>query len=86
MISWIVRIVMVIASVITAWFVARDAANFEIIQMVVSLLLITFLLAVAAFWPYLVAWFDNWRAAQLSRAGTGARDPRPRFLNRDSRK
>jgi hypothetical protein len=77
---------MFIASIITAWFVARDAANFEIIQMVISLLLITLLLAIAAFWPYLVAWFDDWRGARLSRAGTNVRGPRPPIVNRDSRK
>ena len=41
---------MVIAAVIAGWFVARDAVNFSIIQMVVGLLLITALVAVAACW------------------------------------
>ena len=67
MISWIVRIVWFIASVITGWFVARSAANFGVIQMVVSLLLITFFIAVAIFWQYLVAWFSDWRARRAVR-------------------
>jgi hypothetical protein len=55
MIGWIVRIVMAIAGAITGWFVARDAQNFDLMQMVVGILLITFFIAVAAFWPYLWA-------------------------------
>ena len=43
MISWIVRIVMAMAGVITSWFVAREASDFDLLQMVVSLLLIVFL-------------------------------------------
>jgi len=74
MLSWIVRLVMFIASIVTGWFVARDAANLKVIQMAVSLLLIIFLIAVGITWPYFVAWFANWRAESRSRAGPGTGD------------
>jgi len=45
--------------------------------MVVSLLLIIFFLAVGAFWPYLVAWFAERRAARPTRARAGRRNVRP---------
>jgi hypothetical protein len=45
----------------------RNAANFGVIQMAVSLLLITFFIAVAIFWQYLVAWFSDWRARRAVR-------------------
>jgi len=61
MFTWLVRIVMAIAGVIAGWFVARDAANFGVIQLVVSILLISFFVAVAAFWPSLMAWFRHRR-------------------------
>jgi formate hydrogenlyase subunit 4 len=48
MIKWFVRPIMLVAAVIAGWFVARDAVNFSIIQMVVALLLVTALVAVAA--------------------------------------
>jgi hypothetical protein len=48
MIKWLVRPIMLVAAVIAGWFVARDAVNFSIIQMVVALLLVTALVAVAA--------------------------------------
>jgi hypothetical protein len=41
---------MIIAAIIAGWFVARDAVNFSIIQMVVGLLLITAVVAIAACW------------------------------------
>ena len=50
MLNWILRPIMVIAAVIAGWFVARDAVNFSVIQMVVGLLLITTLVAIAACW------------------------------------
>ncbi|HEV2566570.1 MAG TPA: hypothetical protein VGU19_15970 [Microvirga sp.] len=51
MVSWIVRALLVVAGAITSWFVAGDAPNFSVIQMVVALLLLTFTVAVIAFWP-----------------------------------
>ena len=73
MLGWIVRLVMFIASIITGWFVARDTASLDVIDMVVSLLLIIVFLAVGAFWPYLIAWCADRRAVRRLRAppGTG---------------
>jgi hypothetical protein len=44
---------MILAAFIASYFVARNAVNFSIVQMVVALLLITGLVAVAAFWEFL---------------------------------
>lgn len=51
MISWIVRLLMIVAGGVTSWIVARDAPNFGVVQMMVALLLITLVVAVLAFWP-----------------------------------
>lgn len=67
MISWIVRIAMFLASIVTGWFVASDAGNFDVIQMAVSLLLITLFIAIAAFWPSLVAWLRSGSSGKTER-------------------
>jgi hypothetical protein len=77
MLVWIVRSVMFIASIITGWFVARDTASLDVIEMVVSLLLIIVFLAAGAFWPYLAAWLADRRAAHRSRAPSGTGNVRP---------
>lgn len=51
MFGWIVRGVLIVAGSITSWFVAKDAPNFEIVQMAVALLLIALVVFVLAFWP-----------------------------------
>ena len=51
MIGWIVRLLMIAAGVMTSWFVAEDALNFGVVQMMVALLLLTFIVAMLAFWP-----------------------------------
>ena len=51
MISWIVRFLLIAAGVVTGWFIAEDAANFGVVQMMVALLLLTLTVAVVAFWP-----------------------------------
>ena len=48
---WIVRILLYIAAPITALFIARDALNFGVFQMMVTTVLIAALVCVAAFWP-----------------------------------
>ena len=64
MLNWILRPIMVIAAVIAGWFVARDAVNFSIVQMVVGLLLITALVAVAACWEMIADWFKSRKNVQ----------------------
>jgi len=59
MLGWIIRILLVIAGFITSLFVSRDALNFDVIQMVVGVLLFTFLVIIIAFWPVLKAWFKR---------------------------
>jgi hypothetical protein len=51
MLGWIVRALLVVAGIVTGWFVARDAAVFGIAQVMVALLLITAVIAILAFWP-----------------------------------
>ena len=53
MLGWIVRIIMSLAAVITGWFVADNATNFGVVQMVIAILLIVFFVGVAAFWETL---------------------------------
>lgn len=48
---WIVRILLVIAGPIAAWFVARDADSFGFFQTVIAILLVAGFVVVAALWP-----------------------------------
>lgn len=59
--QWIVRGLLVISGAIASWFVARDALNFAVIQMVIAVLLFTALVAIAAFWPTLKNWLKRLR-------------------------
>jgi uncharacterized membrane protein YoaK (UPF0700 family) len=54
MLGWIVRIIMIVAGVVAGLFVARDAPNFGVVQMMVMLLLLALIVAGFAFWP------ENW--------------------------
>lgn len=58
MLNLIIRPIMILAAFIASYFVARDAVNFSIIQMVVALLLIAALVGVAAFWEILADKFS----------------------------
>lgn len=55
MLSLIIRVVLLLAGVITGWFVTQDASSFGTVQMSIAILLITFLVAAAAFGPALIA-------------------------------
>jgi len=50
MLSWIVRILFVLAAPITALLVSRDALNFGLIQTMVAILLIVGFVALGAVW------------------------------------
>jgi hypothetical protein len=56
MLDWLVRSIMFVAAIIAGWFVTEDAANFGVIQMVISVLLVTLIVAVAAFWESIGDW------------------------------
>ena len=51
MISWIVRGLLAGGGVMAGWVVAGDAPNFGVIQMMMALILLTFVVAILAFWP-----------------------------------
>lgn len=50
MVTWIVRLVLVVAGVIASWLIAEDAVKFPVVQMTVAVLIIVFGVMVAAFW------------------------------------
>ncbi len=55
-ISWLLQPVMAAAAFVAAWFVAEDSANFGIVQMAVSVLLIAGVVAIVTFWRTIVSW------------------------------
>jgi uncharacterized membrane-anchored protein len=59
MVNILLRPIMFFAAVISGWFVANDAVNLGVIQMVVALFLITVVVAVAAFWETISDWLGS---------------------------
>lgn len=57
MVGWLARILLVLGGLIASLFVARDALNFDIFQLVITTLLFTFLVMVITFWPKIMTWF-----------------------------
>lgn len=58
-ISWLLRPILFISAIITGGIVAEDSANFGIVQMVISVLLIVGLVAIATFWDKLFPWLKG---------------------------
>jgi len=61
MLGWLVRVLLIVASAVIGWFVARDATNFGVLQMFVMLALITVFMGALAFWPTILSWFRGQR-------------------------
>lgn len=59
MFGWLIRILFVLASFITSFFVAKDALNYNFVQMVIVVILFTLMVAIIAFWPLLKSWFKK---------------------------
>lgn len=59
MFNWLVRILLSLAGVLAAWFVAPESGNFEVVRMGFALLLIVFFVGLAAFWPNIISWFEG---------------------------
>ena len=51
MLSWLVRLILIVSGILAEFFVARDAINFSIIQGVMALLLFGLIVFALAFWP-----------------------------------
>lgn len=50
MFSWLVRLILIPAGIVAGWFVAKDAPNFGVAQLVVALLMMVAVVALLAFW------------------------------------
>lgn len=59
--TWLLRPLLIVAAAIAGWFVAEDAANFSVIQLVVAILLITVAVILAAFWEAMIGWWRERR-------------------------
>jgi len=51
---WLIRPILLLAAVIAGWFVAEEAPNFGVVQMVIAVFLIAALVGLAAFWEALM--------------------------------
>ena len=67
MLSWFVRGLLIVAGFVASWFVARDAPQFGIMQVAVTLVLMVFVVAVLAFWPER----STWRLGETRRRDSG---------------
>ena len=54
MVTWIVRILLLLSGVVTSWFTAGDAANFDVIQGMVAIAILALVVSVAVFLPSLL--------------------------------
>lgn len=61
MLTWLIRLLLSLAGVVTVWFVAEDASNFGLIQAIVAIVLVVFFLGAAVFWQSLVKWVRSRR-------------------------
>ncbi len=59
MLGWLIRLFFVVAGFIASLFVARDALNFSIVQMVIAVMLFTTCVGLITFWPQIKAWFSG---------------------------
>ena len=59
MLNLIIRPIMIVAALIAGWFVARDAVNFNVIQLVVALFLLTAIVAIGACWESISDWLRD---------------------------
>lgn len=57
MLEWLVHEVMTIAGTVTGWFIAPASANFGVLQLTISLVLIVICILIVIFWRDLVSFF-----------------------------
>lgn len=56
MLGWAIRLLFVVAGFIASFFVARDALNFGVVQVMIAVLLFTTLVGIITFWPVIRDW------------------------------
>lgn len=56
MLGWAIRLLFVVAGFIASFFVARDALNFSMVQVMIVVLLFTTLVGILTFWPAIRDW------------------------------
>jgi len=61
MLNWLIRLLLSLAGVVTAWFVAEDASNFGLIQTMFAIILVVLFLGAAVFWQSLMEWMRSRR-------------------------
>lgn len=52
-VAWLLRPILIVAAVIASWFVAEDAANFNVIRGTVAVVLIVGIVGLASLWETL---------------------------------
>src|SRR5690625_274615 len=56
MLNWLIRLLLSLAGVVTAWFVAEDASNFGLIKTMFAIILVVIFLVAVVFCQYLIEW------------------------------
>lgn len=51
MVSWIARIILIVAGIVASWLVAKDVSYFPTLQLAVAVLLVALVVLAIAFWP-----------------------------------
>jgi len=73
-ISWLVRLLLIVSGTITGWLMTKDSPDFGLLESMIALLLVALIVAVVAFWP------ERWSHVLDRRhktPGTGAPSDRP---------
>jgi hypothetical protein len=69
MLSWLVRLFLIVVGVMTEWFVSEDSPNFDLVRAVMGILLIALIVGVLALWPRRWSEVIN----RIGRGGEGGR-------------
>lgn len=51
LVSWIARIVLIVAGIVASWLVTKDAPYFRTLQLATAVLLVVLIVFAIAFWP-----------------------------------
>lgn len=59
MFTWVIRIILFIAGVITGWFLPDNAENLEVVKMVIGMFIIVIFVLLIVYRKRLMAWLDG---------------------------